>query len=89
MVEFRLASDHLTPLDVLTTSDSPKHVQLHGHATGHGSKSERPHGAHQRLDLQLKADSLTLLLLVLTLQNSGFHEYVGLPFRKWIIYLLL
>lgn len=38
MIELRLAGDHLAALDVLSTSDASKYIQLHGNTTGHCSK---------------------------------------------------
>ena len=76
MVELGLASYHLATLGVLTTSDSPKHIQLHSNSTGHRSKPERPHTAYQAQAVQREISLPCSSYAGLTLQ----HYYVGLPF---------
>lgn len=76
MVELGLASYHLATLGVLTTSDSPKHIQLHSNSTGHCSKPERPHTAYQAQAVQREISLPRSSYAGLTLQ----HYYVGLPF---------
>lgn len=52
MIELGLAGDHLAALDVLSTSDASKHIQLHGNTTGHCSKPAGPQNTDAGLELR-------------------------------------